>query len=182
MKFSPCSFFTVCLPSIDFKEHSDSIHQEIDPNFQYTVFDKNLTSPRKAYYEKYLASRIELNQICLFRTFLKLIALMLSIAIIRIFFFDNIALLQFVLNLAIVGFSGICIHKQVNFSSKDEVNNYTILDDKGEKISINQDTENKLEQKLVQVFFGFLIALSFFFTQVTSSSKLSENKVENVSK
>jgi len=187
MNLSLCPPF--CSPKIKYIDKQPLANQVLDSNFNYTVFDfaeaeNTKMIDRKKYFKGFLLSKIQLNPKCLFKTFMLITIIMLMIAIFRVYFFHNLALLQFVFNIFLVGMVGLCLYNQTTFIVDTKISNYSILNKDHKEIYIEENEEknqSKLDQTIVQVFFGFLVALSFFITQVTTATYTDINlKVINV--
>ena len=132
--------------------------------------------------DKYHKRHLKRNKIftfkCIVRFQIVIIVLMIALSLLRLYVFDCTALFQFIFNLSIVISVLYYIFGHIGAYDihKDIKTDFKILNADFKQIETIEIREEDNKAWLVAWFFGGLIAISFFFTQVTSATLLCLNK------
>lgn len=157
----------------------------------YTAYHQHdISDENKKNLEKYLKQRKSHGLERMTTIMLTVVIIMAIVAIVRQYFFPMPSLFQFIVNITVVIFFAWIIHKEANYkltqedkSTLKDIGSFDILDEYGTNVTISiEDNKSILETRFIQIFFGFLIALSFFFTQTTTTLSVDCSDINETSK
>ena len=151
---------------------------EPDKDCEYTGFSETLNDDDKNKIESYLKARSAHKLKNISYKSLIIVFLMGCIAVVRQECYPIQPLYQFISSIILVIVGGMVLYNEGYYEMDfDSIGSFEVLDKKREKVStINKDYRDELDTKIIQIFFGLFMALSFFFTQVTISYSDSDKK------